>query len=444
MLYKPTEDGTNEVSLKLQPEDSAQPGHCVSRSRVRNLTAFWILGFCNNFTFWVLITAAFDILARNVNQTINRPDTTASLLQTPSTDNISRVDWLLRKSPIELNNDTFAEQCSTTSTGSLLVAETLPASVITLAAPVFLRSPTNLRVSLLIALCLASYAVLAFSGKTWLDFAGVTLASLSRGLSDITFLEHSAAYEKNVLSTWSSGTGVATFVGPLLYAGLTTCGLQPRHALLSLSPVPLLIGVSFWFILVVPEGDCKLKAEKQPIDDICSQISATKFLQKISEFVKASYHIIPLFFFYVEMYFMSSGVLELIYFPGIWLSHSQQYRWYTTIRCLGQMISRSGHCWFHTTHLWLPVIAHAFILLIMLLEACIHFLPQIWIMFALLLIQGLLEGTQFKSTLFNIYKNVEPEERPRCLATMPVTFFPPAVISGFLAIPLHDALCQIV
>ncbi|KAK4289985.1 hypothetical protein Pmani_037089 [Petrolisthes manimaculis] len=30
--------------------------------RIRDLVAFWLLGFCNNFTYWVMITAAYDLL----------------------------------------------------------------------------------------------------------------------------------------------------------------------------------------------------------------------------------------------------------------------------------------------------------------------------------------------------------------------------------------------
>lgn len=48
---------------------------------------------------------------------------------------------------------------------------------------------------------------------------------------------------RDVLSTWSSGTGVATFVGPLLYSGLTSTGLNPRRVLLAMASVPLLMGV---------------------------------------------------------------------------------------------------------------------------------------------------------------------------------------------------------
>ncbi|XP_037081178.1 battenin-like [Pollicipes pollicipes] len=117
------------------------------------------------------------------------------------------------------------QKCQTTSTGALLVAETLPAASITLSALFFLRLPVNVRVLLVVTLCLLSYLTLAFSAYVWLDFAGVLFASVSRGLSDITFLAYAGQYERDVLSTWSSGTGVATFVGPLLYSGMTSTGL---------------------------------------------------------------------------------------------------------------------------------------------------------------------------------------------------------------------------
>ena len=46
------------------------------------------------------------------------------------------------------------------------------------------------------------------------------------------------------------------------------------------------------------------------------------------------------------------------------------------------------------------------VLCVLLAEAHFRFLPSVWIMFAVLLVQGLVEGTQFKSTMFKIYSEV--------------------------------------
>ena len=46
-----------------------------------------------------------------------------------------------------------------------------------------------------------------------------------------------------MLSTWSSGTGAATFVGPLLYSAMVAAGFSPRKVLLSMIVVPVMMGV---------------------------------------------------------------------------------------------------------------------------------------------------------------------------------------------------------
>ena len=48
---------------------------------------------------------------------------------------------------------------------------------------------------------------------------------------------------RDVLSTWSSGTGAATFVGPLLYSAMVAAGFSPRKVLLSMIVVPVMMGV---------------------------------------------------------------------------------------------------------------------------------------------------------------------------------------------------------
>ncbi|KAF0314730.1 Battenin [Amphibalanus amphitrite] len=364
----------------------------------RNLISYWILGFGNNFTYWVLITAAVDILAR-------------------------------------------------TGAQALLVAETLPAASISISALFFLKLPVNVRVFLVVSLCLTSYLALAFSAHVWLDFAGVLCASVSRGFSDITFLSYAGQYERDVLSTWSSGTGAATFVGPLIYSAMVSAGFSPRRVLLTMVTVPIMMGLSFWVILGRPQPSepglqmKQLQARSmQPVEDSIK----TRMLQRLRIMQTAFKLILPLCVFYLEMYFIGSGLLELIYFTGgVWLTPSQQYSWYITIHCFGVMVARSGHKWFHTDKLWLPVIYQSMVLVFLLSEAHFRFLPSVWIMFGILLIQGLVEGTEFKSTMFKIYNEVDEADREECLAMMPVAFFFPAVMSGLAAIPAHTALCRL-
>ncbi|KAG9460788.1 hypothetical protein GDO78_019539 [Eleutherodactylus coqui] len=52
-------------------DDAAAPPDRAgeSRSHWRNLSAFWLLGLCNNFAYVVMLSAAHDILKTETNQT---------------------------------------------------------------------------------------------------------------------------------------------------------------------------------------------------------------------------------------------------------------------------------------------------------------------------------------------------------------------------------------
>jgi len=72
-------------------------------------------------------------------------------------------------------------------------------------------------------------------------------------------LSYSAHFDKDVVSTWSSGTGGAGLFGALSYAGLTSAGMSPRKAVLVMNVIPFTFGLSFWLVLERP--DCLTENE---------------------------------------------------------------------------------------------------------------------------------------------------------------------------------------
>ncbi len=65
--------------------------------------AYWLFGMCNNFPYVIMLSAAHDILSRNET----------------SKDNISHN-----------NNNTNKYDCNKLSTGTILLADTLPGVII--------------------------------------------------------------------------------------------------------------------------------------------------------------------------------------------------------------------------------------------------------------------------------------------------------------------------
>lgn len=408
------EEGSRE---KETPYDTEMP------RRKRDLAAFWLLGFCNNFTYWVMITAAYDLLAVQDHGYGERSSLAAPFGQPLNGSlevTVGLPSWI---------NDSFVNtfSCQQHSTGAILVADTLPAGALTLAAPFTLLLGVGVRVWLLTALCIASYLVLGLASSSFV-FLGVAFASASRGFSDTTFLGYASNYHKHVLSLWSSGTGVATFVGPLLFSAMTTYGLHPRHALLSFLVVPVLIVFSYWCVLTRSQP-LRGPGDLDRVDSVAlvseEEIEGKK--QKMAAVIK-------------EKIFLFG--LELVYFPASQLSHAQQYSWSITTRCLGTLISRSSHKLFLLPSTWLYSLFALGIMALVGTEAQYHYLPSEYIIFALLLLQGLVEGAAFRHTVFTIHKKTSEEEREFCLAIFPISLFLPAMLAGFISIPTHDFLCR--
>lgn len=57
---------------------------------------------------------------------------------------------------------------------------------------------------------------------------------------------------RNVISTWSSGTGGAGIIGALSYASLIALGVTPVNTMLIMLSVPLIEGATFWILLRNP------------------------------------------------------------------------------------------------------------------------------------------------------------------------------------------------
>jgi battenin len=59
---------------------------------------------------------------------------------------------------------------------------------------------------------IGGFIVVAFASEEWILLTGVAMTSFASGLGEPTFLAMSAFYDKNVISTWSSGTGGKFFL----------------------------------------------------------------------------------------------------------------------------------------------------------------------------------------------------------------------------------------
>lgn len=174
-------------------------------------------------------------------------------------------------------------------------------------------------------------ALAASQKSLWMALFGIGMTSAASGLGEPTFLAYSAFFNKNVISTWSSGTGGAGIVGALAYTLLTgVIGLAPDQTMLVMIAVPAVELIVFFFVLRKPSST---KIEDQFIGDSValddSDVAPMRSIkEKLLYIKKIVRYMIPLGLVYFFEYVINQGFFELVYFPNFFLSGSKQYEWY--------------------------------------------------------------------------------------------------------------------
>ncbi|CAL1536935.1 unnamed protein product [Lymnaea stagnalis] len=406
----------SEVSLELVKAEK--------RAKWRNLASFWIFGLCNNFAYVVMLSAAHDILKEEESSS-NSTNSSSSQMTEPTSSNVSYLE------------------CNTVSTGAILLADILPTLIVKLTFPFFLEKISyRIKITIISGFALSSFLIVALAHEVWLSILGVVCASIGAGLGEITFLSLTTFYTRNVVSMWSSGTGGAGVFGALVYAGFTSAGLSPRDSLLIMVIIPVMMMASYFLLLTKP-----LEKEKR-IDDSTLLIEEERhkkiiltFKQKLFLIPSLFKYMIPLTLVYFGEYFINQGLHELLYFNGQWLSKSEQYRWYQVDYQIGVFISRSSVNLVHIKALWILPILQFVNLALLLCQVFYRFIPSIWIVFVIVLWEGLLGGAAYVNTFFRITNEIPPGKREYCIGVAALGDSIGIAVAGVAAIPSHNAIC---
>nr|XP_020648511.1 battenin isoform X1 [Pogona vitticeps]XP_020648512.1 battenin isoform X1 [Pogona vitticeps] len=417
-------------------EPATNPDACSLR---RNNLGFWLLGLCNNFAYVVMLSAAHDILS---HQKVPAGNGTGPV---PHDANASRYD------------------CNPISTGAVLLADILPTLLIKFSAPFCIHLfPYGLRVAICVLTAWGSFLLVAFSTGTAQSMAGVVLASISSGLGEITFLALTSFFDSTVVSAWSSGTGGAGLIGALSYLGLTEAGLSPRHTLLIMMVVPVIMQASYCFLLAPPPHAprCGWSTSTQKSQQASSMSqepllgrestarnntkSCRLSLQEKGQVVKGLLkYLIPLAIVYFAEYFINQGLFELLYFRTASFGHSQQYRWYQMLYQAGVFISRSSATCIRIRQIWLLAVLQCLNMVFLLFAVSYMFLPSIYLVFALILYEGLLGGASYVNTFHCVSAESQPEHREFAMGVACVADTFGISLSGAIAIPVHDYFCRL-
>lgn len=246
-----------------------------------------------------------------------------------------------------------------------------------------------------------------------------------------------------MISTWSSGTGGAGVIGAVSYAGLTMV-LSTEHTLLVMLAVPLLQAITFWCILEHP-AHTKIPITKNGIDsqEQIIQVPRKSFKDKINLLPGLMKYMIPLGLVYLFEYFINQGLYELVEFKDIWLTHSEQYRWLQVDYQIGVFISRSSVNIVSINKIWIMSVLQFVNVLILLFETLYYFMPNIWIVFALVLWEGLLGGGAYVNTFYKMSIEIPKEDRETSLGIGSMADSIGIALAGWLSMPVHNAICKL-
>ena len=321
---------------------------------------------------------------------------------------------------------------------AVLLADILPTFVIKMTAPFFMdRIPYRIRIIFAIVMGLISFQLVAWGPTSTWKLLGVVCCSISSGLGEITFLALSAFYHRNVVSSWSSGTGAAGLVGATWYLAFTAWftfipnAKRPFIALIACSGMPLLMAIAYFGLLSplkkpskisspeIINTDSKLEEERgvdryegEPeVLDLVVDSELQDPVQKpltLRERAKMLptllWYILPLLMVYFGEYLINQGVQPSLVWPGTTIA-CQEYRYYQFLYQGGVFISRSSVNLFRVKNIWWFPMLQILNLNVLTLNAIYHFIPYYWIVFLIVIFEGLLGG----ATYVNVYYALSTE-----------------------------------
>ncbi|CEJ53733.1 Putative Protein btn1 [Penicillium brasilianum] len=414
----------------------------------RVCVAFWLFGLVNNVLYVILLSAALDLVGPDVPK------------------------------------------------GVVLLADIIPSFGTKLIAPYFIHVvPYSMRVIIFVFLSVVGMLVVAMSpsytdgGTISSKLAGIVLASLSAGGGELSFVGLTHFYGPFSLAAWGSGTGAAGLVGAGAYALATsTMGVSVRATLLASAILPAIMALSFFVVLPraalqthSSTGDGYIAAargdelDEDELNDESHEIERgeEEGLLGVSDHLADTYkpvHInessswwarfranlrrlkglffpfmLPLLLVYIAEYVINQGVSPTLLFP-LYTTPFENFRAfypaYNAIYQAGVFISRSSTPFFRVHHLYLPSFLQILNLVFLTLHSMFNFIPNVYLVFAVIFWEGLLGGLVYVNTFAEISDRVPKEDREFSLGATTVSDSAGICIAGFLSMPWEVLLCR--
>lgn len=307
---------------------------------------------------------------------------------------------------------------------------------------------------------------------------GVVLASLSSGGGELTFVGLVHYFGPFSLAAWGSGTGGAGLIGAGAYAlATTTLGLSVKTTLLASACLPVIMVVSFFLIL--PLGPLRLHSrlhhgepdligddEDEDVDyeqregllssDHPTKPTSASRRDSSSAWTRFTHNLarakglffpfmLPLLLVYVAEYTINQGVSPTLLFPlrDTPFKHFRAfYPTYNAIYQAGVFISRSSTPFLRVHNLYLPSFLQVVNLAVLTLHAIFNFIPNVYIVFAIIFWEGLLGGLVYVNTFAEISDTIAKQDREFSLSATTVSDSGGICIAGFISMAFEVWLCS--
>lgn len=368
--------------------------------------------------------------------------------------------------------------------GVVLLADVLPSFITKLIAPYFIhRVPYAVRIPIFVALSSLGMVLVAFTPSDQtvaVKLIGVVLASLSSGGGELSFLGLTHYYGHNSLAAWGSGTGAAGLVGAGLYVALTDwMRLSVKTSLLASAFLPVFMLISFFAVLprgplstgslkeyaAVPEHDL----EQEDLEEMAPGNASSSLLAPGPGVASTAYsahpeqhavtfashlkrarslffpYMLPLLLVYIAEYTINQGVAPTLLFPlqeSPFNEFRSFYPFYGFLYQLGVFVSRSSTPFYRIHRLYIPSFLQIGNLVLLTLHAMLHFIPSVYIIFAIVFWEGLLGGAVYVNTFAEIMENVPPAEREFSLSATSVSDSGGISIAGLIGMVMEVWLCN--
>jgi len=278
-------------------------------------------------------------------------------------------------------------------------------------------------------LSVTSFLVPALFTPVWIKLLGVVAASISSGFGEITFLSYSSYYHKNTVSAWSSGTGGAGVLGSWSYVGLRYL-FDAKYTLVVCSPLPLGMLISYFFIMTKPDKKRKQELDEENLLRSSSQVFKDIELDltlkhKLKLMVRLLPFMTPLAIVYFGEYLINQAVTPVLLFPQNRTFRGKEYIYYQALYQVGVFISRSSVNLVPIKTvplLQLPAVFQALNAAILSFNAALNFIPNIYIVFVIILFEGLMGGSIYVNTFYLISQKFRGKEKEFCLGATSMSY----------------------